>query len=189
MFCKECECKLDEGVRFCKNCGKKVENEDNMNNDSFFVSQDFYEPTIPAKKQPENYDSYSNFAPECNSFYNAPVQQPPMQSSNYDDYQRNPQPQPQIIVTPPVQVPYTPQYKPISAWGYFGYNLLFSIPLVGFICLIIFSLSSDNINRRNFARSFWCWIAIGLILGAIFGVLILISGGELLYELENILDF
>ena len=26
------------------------------------------------------------------------------------------------------------QYRPIGAWGYFGYSLLFSIPLVGFIC-------------------------------------------------------
>lgn len=31
------------------------------------------------------------------------------------------------------------EYKPISAWGYFGYNILFSIPIIGFIFLIVFS--------------------------------------------------
>ena len=36
--------------------------------------------------------------------------------------------------------PYAPEYKPISAWGYFGYSLLFSLPIAGFILLIIFRL-------------------------------------------------
>ena len=39
------------------------------------------------------------------------------------------------------------EYKPISAWGYFGYNILFSIPIIGFIFLIVFSFDSSNINR------------------------------------------
>ena len=47
------------------------------------------------------------------------------------------------------------EYKPISAWGYFGYNILFSIPIIGFIFLIVFSFDSSNINRRNYARSFF----------------------------------
>ena len=47
------------------------------------------------------------------------------------------------------------EYRPISMWGYFGYQLLFSIPVVGFIMLIICSFSR-NINKRNFARSYFC---------------------------------
>ena len=45
------------------------------------------------------------------------------------------------------------KYKPLSPWAYFGYSLLFGIPLVGFVFLIMFALSDENINRRNFARS------------------------------------
>ena len=63
------------------------------------------------------------------------------------------------------------QYKPLSPWAYFGYSLLFSIPLVGFILLIVFSFSNDNINRRNYARSFWCALLVALILIAVFAVL------------------
>ena len=44
---------------------------------------------------------------------------------------------------------YTSQYRPLSPWAYFGYNLLFSIPILGFIMLIVFSFSNENINRRN----------------------------------------
>lgn len=45
-------------------------------------------------------------------------------------------------------------FKPLSPWAYFGLSILFSLPVVGFIFLIIFSVSDANINRRNFARSY-----------------------------------
>lgn len=60
------------------------------------------------------------------------------------------------------------EYKPLSPWAYFGYQILFSIPIVGLIFLIVFSFSSKNINRRNFARSFFCiYVLIGIILTVI----------------------
>ena len=65
------------------------------------------------------------------------------------------------------------EYKPISAWGYFGYNILFSIPLVGFISLIIFSFDSSNINRRSYARSFFI---IYLLIAIVFLISILFFG-------------
>lgn len=58
---------------------------------------------------------------------------------------------------------YKGKYRPMSSWGYFGYQILFSIPLVGFIALIIFALDSSYIARRNFARSYFCFIILVLI--------------------------
>ena len=75
-------------------------------------------------------------------------------------------------------ITYLPQYKPISAWGYIGYSLLFSIPLVGFILIIIFSVTDDNINRRNFARSYLCMLLLVIILIILFAVLIAAFGLE-----------
>lgn len=60
------------------------------------------------------------------------------------------------------------KYRPISAWGYFGYNLLFALPLAGLILLIVFSFDNSNINRRNYARSFFCALLIIAIIVAIF---------------------
>lgn len=61
------------------------------------------------------------------------------------------------------------EYRPIGMWGYFGYQLLFSIPCLGFIFLIVFSLGgTKNINLRNFARSYFCFMIILLILLAVF---------------------
>ena len=56
-------------------------------------------------------------------------------------------------------------YTPLGAWAYFGYNLLFSIPLVGFILLIVFSFGgTKKINLRNYARSFFCVMALSVII-------------------------
>lgn len=63
------------------------------------------------------------------------------------------------------------EYKPISAWGYFGYQLLFAIPCVGFILLCVFALGgTKNINLKNFARSYFC---IYLLIAIIVGILLL----------------
>lgn len=56
------------------------------------------------------------------------------------------------------------EYKPISMWGYFGYTLLFSIPVVGWIFIVIFALTAGNVNLRNFARSQFCVLIIWLVL-------------------------
>ena len=64
------------------------------------------------------------------------------------------------------------QFRPLSPWGYLGYSILFAIPVVGLILLIVFSLSDANINRRSFARSFFC----GMLLGLILFVVLLLTG-------------
>lgn len=59
------------------------------------------------------------------------------------------------------------RFQPISMWGYFGYQFLFAIPIVGLILAIVWSFSSENINRRNYARSQFCWLIIYLVIFAI----------------------
>ncbi len=68
------------------------------------------------------------------------------------------------------------EYKPMSAWAYFGYSLLFSIPIVGLIVNLVLCFSKTNINKRNYARSFWCWyviVAAAIIIAAVSGVSLL----------------
>ena len=60
------------------------------------------------------------------------------------------------------------EYQPISMWGYFGYQILFAIPCVGLILLLVFSFGgTKNKNLKNFARSYFCMLIIGVILVAI----------------------
>ena len=110
-----------------------------------------------------------NVCPACG----APVIQEANSYANNQDVYQPP-------VAPATQAPvYTnvipENYRPLSPWAYFGYSLLFSIPLVGFILLIVFSVSDANINRRNFARMYWCsflvCLIIGVVVGIVFGIL------------------
>ena len=80
------------------------------------------------------------------------------------------------------------KYRPLSAWAYFGYNLLFSIPLIGFILLIVFSFDSSNINRRNYARSFFCGLLISIIF-IVFLLILCIVFGAALPNASNILNY
>lgn len=80
--------------------------------------------------------------------------------------------------------------RPISAWGYVGYQILFSIPLIGFILLIVFSFSDANINRRNFARSYFAIFLLALIFSIIIGIVGLILFAALGESLSfDFLDF
>lgn len=75
------------------------------------------------------------------------------------------------------------QYRPMGAWSYFGYSILFALPLIGFIALLVCAFSSSNIVRRSYARSYFCGLVIVLIVVGI-AVGILIAGGGL----EAIMD-
>lgn len=60
------------------------------------------------------------------------------------------------------------QYRPISMWGYFGYEFLFNIPIIGLIFLIVFSFGKNrNKNLKNFARSYFCMLIIIIIVAII----------------------
>ena len=69
------------------------------------------------------------------------------------------------------------QYRPLSPWAYFGLQLLFCVPVVGFVFLIVFSCSSANINRRNFARSYFCVYIIVAVIVAVILLISLLTGG------------
>ena len=91
-----------------------------------------------------------------------------------------------VVAEPVYQAPNQPskkenkipeKYSPLSPWSYFWLQILFAVPVVGFVFLIIFSFKNSNINRRNFARSYWCKLIIvagvfivALVIALILGV-------------------
>ena len=59
-------------------------------------------------------------------------------------------------------------YKPITAWGFVGWTLLFNLPLVGWILIIVFACGvSAKKNVTNFARSFLLMYLLGCIVGLV----------------------
>ena len=92
----------------------------------------------------------------------------PLREENHRSYERN-------------SDDYIPEdYKPISMWGYFGYEISFSIPLVGFILLLVFSFGgTKNKNLKNFARSYFCFLILLVIL------FVIIGGGSIGYVISS----
>ena len=66
----------------------------------------------------------------------------------------------------------TDKYTPIKPFGYFFLQILYSIPVIGFIFLLIHAIGHENINRKNFARSYFC----GLILVIIITIIVIATG-------------
>ncbi len=153
MNCPNCGAPLGPNDKFCTSCGSLI------------------------KAQTADQNQYSAPPPQYNA---VPTQYNSAPASSYA-----PPVQPVQVVTPTVnsapEIPY--QYRPLSAWAYWGYSILFAIPLVGFILLIVFSFSDENINRRNFARSYFCWLLIAIIVT----VVLLLLGVSFLGSLTDAL--
>ena len=76
------------------------------------------------------------------------------------------------------------EYKPIGMWGYFGYEILFGIPIIGFIILLVFAFGgTGNINLKNFARSKFCYLILWFVL-----VVVLVAIGMATGAAETIAD-
>ncbi len=70
-----------------------------------------------------------------------------------------------------------PENEPLSPWGYFGYKLLFGIPIAGLVLLIVFSCGGGrNVNLKNFARSYWCDMLFGVIIALVIVLIVLFCG-------------
>lgn len=146
--CSKCGSYIDDNAKFCNICGQAVATMPAANTNA---TQNYSAPNYaqPTYTQPNyNQQAYGG------QNYASRVPQSPLNDSN---------------------IP--PEYKPISAWGYFGYNLLFAIPIIGFIFLIVYACGgTQNKNLKNYARSFFCGFIVALIIGIIFGVLAIVFG-------------
>ena len=57
-------------------------------------------------------------------------------------------------------------YRPLSPWTYFGLGIF----------LIVHAVGSQNLNRRNYARSYFCVYVLAIILIAVLGAMGVLSG-------------
>lgn len=75
------------------------------------------------------------------------------------------------------------RFRPLSPWSYFGWAIVYSIPVVGLIFMIVHAVSDTNINRRNFARSYLCYLVVALI---VLIIVLAATGGAALSTLSSL---
>lgn len=92
---------------------------------------------------------------------------------------------PAVPAEPTVKVVYQipPENEPLSAWSYFWLKVLFSVPIVGFVFLMIFTFHGGNLNRRSFARSYWCGLLVTVIVLSVIAIIVLALGNAI-YRLK-----
>ena len=158
--CPTCGAQNADDALICENCGNRLE-----------------QPKPAYQEQPQQSWQQSQQS------WQQPQQSWQQPQQNWQQTRQQPAPAPA-----PAPAPVTPvnvymnanqlpaQYQPLSPWAYFGYTLLYCIPIVGFIFLIVFALSDDNINRRNHARSYFCGLIISLIIGVVVAIIAAIAG-------------
>ena len=138
MFCPKCGTEVSDDKAFCPECGNPLKSQAQQNSGT--------QQAAGAQQASEGQQTAGA-----------------QQSWQATGAQNGARPHPQVqFQSDTVVLP--DEYKPISMWGYFGYEILFSIPIVGFIVLIVLSINGKNQNVKNFARSYFCFTIIVLIL-------------------------
>ncbi len=136
-----------------------VQPQQNYNTQGYVQPQQNYNGQGYAQPQ-QNYGQQGYAQPQQN--YNGQGYVQPQQNYGQQGYA---QPQQNAKVLPK-------EYQPISAWGYIGWNLLFAIPIVGWIFILVFGLGgTKNVNLRNYAKSF---IIVFLLVVIIVALIILV---------------
>ena len=69
--------------------------------------------------------------------------------------------------------------RPLSPWAYFGLEILYTIPIIGIIFLIVHAIGANNINKRNFARSYFCFV---IVIAIIILIGYFIAGGSAIID-------
>lgn len=67
------------------------------------------------------------------------------------------------------------RYRPLGAWGYFWYSLLFVLPVIGWIAVIVCAAGAKNVNLRSYARSIILAFVISVVLVAALVVFVLFN--------------
>jgi len=119
----------------------------------------------------------SKFCGECGSKIEAQSEQKPNTDSLAvpvkEDFTEVPReiPRPQYTPVAPPPPALDPQTKPLGVFDYILMVIGFSLPVIGLILMIVWSVSSTtNVNRKNFARAYLILCLVAVIISVIISI-------------------
>lgn len=75
----------------------------------------------------------------------------------------------EVATQEPVSEQDVKRFAPVSTGAFFGYKLLYGIPVIGWILCLVFSFTQKNVNKRNFARATLISLIISLVITCAIG--------------------
>jgi len=73
----------------------------------------------------------------------------------------------------------------IGAWHYVGLEILYAIPVIGWIFLVVHCFLPEKANRMHFARHYFARFLIGLVILAIAVLVAYLTVGRQFMEHQN----
>ncbi|HPK14728.1 MAG TPA: zinc ribbon domain-containing protein [Clostridia bacterium] len=97
---------------------------------------------------------------------------PPVQT-----YQASYAPPPPAYQSVPAINPLT---QPMRTGEFFWMMFVFAIPLVGFICSLVWAFGGNvNLNRKNLSRAVLIWMLVSIILTIVVSIILALLGASL----------
>ncbi len=203
-LCPDCKSVVKKGALFCSECGAKVNDSPTPVGDFSFIEaakQQVEAPAVPPAAPAA--EAAPTAAPAVETAPAAPVEKPavfaeavasapaapvaePVPYTAPDVPRRRTPPPPQPQATFPqgtfarnTQPPKGSRYAPVSSWGFVGIQLLFSIPVIGWIfCLVWACGACTKVNKRNYARSCILLLVLSILIWAVIGALLYFFAGD-----------
>ena len=91
----------------------------------------------------------ATFCTECGAKMNEPSPVPQQQYTQY--------------IPQPEQRPQGGKYGVASTASFFWLMLLFALPVIGWICCIVFAFAPQNENIKHYARAILLWAVVGIV--------------------------
>lgn len=160
--CDKCSVANDDKAVFCTGCGAVLPNNNEVNAEMPVITENPVTSEVPA--QQEEFSQPNTEYEQPNTAYTQP-QSPFVQPvGSQPAMPQMPYGQPYGYA--PINENMLPEdYKPVTVWQYVGYSLLFSLPIIGFIMVLVTAFGSDkSISLRNYAKSYLVWLAISVVL-------------------------
>ncbi len=166
--CSTCGAESPNEAKFCEECGSAL---DTVRPAPEVVQETAPEPEETIRPAPKiDFEEPKGWSRQDEDVTNEEI------VSGYSGNQYNSQKPVEVMQPIDGEEDLPERFRLIHAWGYVGYWLLWSIPVIGTIFLIYSALSQKRLNRMHFARSYFAGLLLFLIILGI-GLLVLMFTG------------
>lgn len=149
--CPNCRAAVEQGAEHCPKCGADIPKD---------AEAKYWKCPNCGMAVSNIWDS----CPQCNAKREMDEATPVVTADNVSSSGTKREESEEAYASELDNAPSSEEWSPITMWGYFGYEILYMIPILGQLALLYNALAAKNENVKNFARSYFCLYIILAVL-------------------------